>query len=85
MVSDEFIQEQSERLFTYFQAKNLTIGIVHYPSVDKLKVLVKELCEIAEVEGNASDAYIQVFRDDMGDLVVRPVVRIRKQKEEDDE
>lgn len=81
MVSDEFVQKQSERLFTYFQAKNLTIGLVHYPSVDKIKVLVKELCEIAEVEGNASDAYIQVFRND-DDLVVRPVVIIKRQKEE---
>lgn len=59
--------------------------VIKYPSVDKIKVLVRELCEIAEIEGNASDAYIQVFRDSDEELVVRPVVIIKRQKKEDED
>ena len=61
------------------------MGSPHYPSVDKLKVIVKELCEITEIEGNASDAFIQVFKDESGDLVVRPSVIIRRKKSEEDD
>jgi hypothetical protein len=85
MVEQEFIDEQSERLFKYFQAKNLLLGILNYPSVDKIKVIVRELCEIAEVEGNARDAFIQVFINQNGNLVVRPVVKIQRKKSEEDE
>lgn len=84
MVTKEFIQEQAERLFDYFQAKNLTLGMTHYPSLSKLKVLIKELCDIAEEEGSASDVYISVHLDDDNELVVRPLVKIRSKKGEDE-
>lgn len=84
MVEKEFIKEQSERILTYFKAKGRLNGNIDMPKLTDITVIIKELCEIAEIEGNASDAFIQVFTTNEG-LVVRPVVRIRKDKEEDED
>jgi hypothetical protein len=86
MVSKEFIDEQSDRLYEYFMAKNTLLGYPHWPSVEKIKIIVKELCEIAEVEGNAMDAGIQVFvSPETEGLVVRPKVIIKKKKNSEEE
>ena len=82
MVEEKFIQEQSERILTYFKAKKRLVGMIDMPKLSDIKIIIKELCEIAEVEDNASDAFIQVFKGEDG-LVVRPVVIIRRKKEDE--
>lgn len=84
VIEENFIQKQSERLLTYFKAKSRLGGMIDMPKLEDIKIIVKELCEIAEIEGNASDVFIQVFDTDEG-LVVRPVVKIRRKKEDEDE
>ncbi len=78
MVDEEFIEHEAERLYQYFKARSLIFGSSNFPNIDSLKIIIKELCEIAEMEGNASDAFIQVFVNQNGNLVVRPIVKIQK-------
>lgn len=85
MVEDEFVKHESEKIRAYYLAKASLTGFSNVPSLDKFETVVRTLCEIAEVEGNASDAGIQVFiNPNTLALEVRPKVFIQKKKDEDE-
>lgn len=83
-MKEEFINEQSENLLKYFKARCRLQGMIDMPKLADIKIILKELGDIAEIEGNASDAMIQVIKTEEG-IIVRPIVSIRREKENEDE